>query len=259
MEEEERKILQEHQSAESDKADAKTEKQQKDKPEGETDLLDDFFSEVEQTATKPKDPEPQQEQPKAIQNFKKDLGTAQHQISRLLAPNYKWKNLNPFHVLSLPHQVSQDDISRRYKAMSLLLHPDKCRDIPNAKAAYDEVQRAKAHLNNEDKARHARQLVEEGFKKGEQVWRQNGKKEILHDVQSREVQRIFAEIEYKRREVEKRERKQEQRERDQEDAEVLKEKRGMEFDKSWRQENRVEKRIGNWRDFQKKKRPKSDE
>jgi DnaJ family protein C protein 8 len=70
------------------------------------------------------------------------------------------------------------------------------------------------------------------------------------------VQRIFAQIELKRREVEKNERKHEERERQQEEEELEKGRRERKFDKNWRDETRVDKRIGNWRDFQQKKKPK---
>jgi len=160
--------------------------------------------------------------------------------------------LNPFLVLDLPHTASEDEISKRYKALSLLLHPDKCRSLSNAKEAYDEVQRAKKTLDDENKGRHARQLIEQGMKMGQKEWRANGEKGSLEDLQSRATQKIFAEIENKRREVERRERKQEQRERHQEEEELKKEKDERQFDKKWREDNRVEKRIGNWRDFKKK-------
>jgi tetratricopeptide (TPR) repeat protein len=241
-------------------------------------LLDAFFSEVEaveskkksvHTRSKPMATSPSQEgtptKESMIQSLKKNLGTAKDQIDRLLAPNYKWRNLNPFHVLDLPYDESltEDDISRRYKALSLLLHPDKCRggevgiDIERAKLAYDEVQRAKdLLLSNPDKARHIRDLIEQGKKVGKQVWKDNGKKESLADVQSREIHRIFAEVEWKRREVEGNERKNEQRERRQEEVELEKERQDRKFDKSWREEERVDNRIRNWRDFQKKKKQK---
>ena len=67
------------------------------------------------------------------------------------------------------------------------------------------------------------------------------------------MHRIFAEIEYKRKEVEDRQRKQEQREREQEEEELQKERKTREFDKNWRNETRVEKRVGSWRGFQDKK------
>lgn len=224
----------------------------------EDDLLDDFFSEVETVVTKKAESLVADEKgPKEISIQKKDLGTAAEQIERLLAPNYQWRNLNPFYVLDMSHESTEDDISRRYKALSLLLHPDKCRNLERAKEAYDEVQRAKAMLNNEDKARHVRGLVERGMKLGKQVWKEKGPTaKSLAEVQSKEVQRIFAQIELKRREVEKNERKHEQRERQQEEEELEKERLERKFDKNWRDETRVDKRIGNWRDFQQKKKPK---
>lgn len=222
----------------------------------EDDLLNDFFSEVENVSAKKSTEEnvSAEEEPRenVIRVQKTDLGTAESQIERLLAPRYEWRNLNPFYVLDLHHTSSSDDISRRYKALSLLLHPDKCRELEHAKEAYDEVQRAKTLLDDEDKARHARQLVEQGVKKGRQEWHANGKKDSLEEVQSKCVQKIFAQIEHKRREVQRRTQKQEQRERQQEEEELQKEKNTRTFDKKWRKEERVEKRIGNWRDFQNK-------
>jgi len=224
----------------------------------EEDLLDDFFSEVEATSTKKKAiKEVEKELPKEISNQKKNLGSAEEQIERLLAENFQWRNLNPFFVLALPHTSTYDDIGRRYKALSLLLHPDKCCnkfiDINRAKLAYDEIQRAKKQLNDEDKARHVRGLAEQGMKVGKQFWQRqkNENKDSLECIQSKEVQRVFAKVEFKRREVEKRERKYEQRERQHEEDEVEKERRERQFDKSWREGTRVDKRIGNWREFQK--------
>ena len=227
-------------------------KETEEEKDPEQDLLADFFDEVE-TVVKPKPKEDEAEEPNVIKEQKTDLGTPESQIARLLAPNYKWRNLNPFLVLDLEHTASEDDISRRYKALSLLLHPDKCRSLDNAKEAYDEVQRAKTQLDDENKSRHVRQLIIQGLKKGKQEWQSKGQQEPLEQVQSRAVQRIFAEIEYKRREVEERTRKQEQREREQEEEELHKEKKSREFDKNWRDDTRVENRVGSWRGFQKKK------
>lgn len=247
---------------EEDELQEKEQKLKSEKSSTSDDLLDDFFSEVETAATK-KQEEPKEEEkaPTVISDQKKDLGTAQQQIERLLASNYKWKNLNPFYVMDMSHTSDEDEIGRRYKAMSLLLHPDKCRnnksiDESRAKLAYDEVQRAKKQLNDEDKLRHVRGLIEQGMKLGRQLWQKNKKQggdfESLEASQEKEVQRIFAQIEFKRREVEQRERQYEQRERKQEEDELEKERQERRFNKNWREETRVDKRIGNWRDFQKK-------
>jgi len=62
--------------------------------------------------------------------------------------------------------------------------------------------------------------------------------------------KIFAEIEQKRRNIERSKHDFEQRERAQEDEEKTKEKNEREHDKNWREGQRVDKRVGNWRDFQ---------
>ena len=112
----------------------------------------------------------------------------------LFSPNYTWYNLNPFRVLDIPHTSSLVDISRRYKALSLLLHPDRFRggevskiseSEPNenhnnantndasivltmdqVQLAYDQVLNAKALLYDVDKLKHMRDLNEEGMKQG---------------------------------------------------------------------------------------------
>jgi DnaJ family protein C protein 8 len=103
-----------------------------EQPNEEEDDLDDFFNDVEVvTSTIAKEKEDLAiEKPAVATNriasHKKDLGTAADQIERLLQENYKWRNLNPFHVLDVPHTASSDDISRRFKALSLLVSPTTC-------------------------------------------------------------------------------------------------------------------------------------
>ena len=233
------------------------------------DELDDFFNDVDEATeaiARQKQEEVQEKPTEAIKAHKKDLGTAKDQIERLLASNYKWRNLNPFYVLDISHTATEEEISRRYKALSLLLHPDKNRGNPRAQEAYDEVLQAKAKLNDENKANHSRQLAEQGMKQGKLDWQEQQQQQqritsehidsSLEGFQSRAIQRIFAQVEHKRREVEDRHRKQEQRERQQEEDVLTKERETRKFDKKWKEEERVDKRIGNWRDFQKKKKVK---
>ena len=239
--------------------DSKPEAKQSEEPAGDDgeDDLADFFNEVEEAAVAVV----QQKKEEAsvtsheIMKHKTNLGTVQEQIARLLADNYQWRNLNPFLVLDLPHTATVDDIQRRYKALSLLLHPDKNQNEPKAQEAYDQVLKAKAMLlDDPSKANHARQLAEQGMKQGELDFGKSGGS--LEECQKKAVQRIFAEIEYKRRQVLERERQQEMRERQQEEEGAKKEKEAVKFDQEWREEERVGKRVGNWRGFQKKKKPK---
>ena len=246
--------------------------------DADKDDLDDFFDEVDDATREVAHQRQEQldaisDEPQAtnaIKHHKADLGTAQQQVDRLLQPNYKWRNLNPFYVLDVSHTASSDEISRRYKALSLLLHPDKNPGAsPRLQDAYDQVKAAKAVLDDEHRASHCRQLVEQGMKQGTLDWeRNNGGRSgsggtgagsattaatSLQDAQSRAVHKIFAQIEHRRREVEERERSHAQRERDKEEEEADKERTARTFDKSWKKDERVEKRIGSWRHFQKKK------
>lgn len=250
---------------------AKEEKNDDNKAAGDDDMddLDDFFNEVEEATEEVQKAKQElaeeEEKPKAtnaIKSHKKDLGTAVSQIERLLQPNYEWRNLNPFFVLDVPPSATEEDISRRYKALSLLLHPDKNRNQHDqAELAYDQVQKAKTMLlDDENKAKHCRDLAQEGMRQGKREWEKlstdEKKNTTLDEMQTKAIMKIFATIEHKRRDLEKRTRAQEQRERKQEEEEMQKERNVHKFDKQWREEGRVDKRVGNWRDFQTKKKTK---
>jgi len=140
--------------------------------------------------------------------------------------------------------------------MSVMLHPDKNRSDPRAQLAFEEVKKARNHVLS-DRGRHAQMLVEEGNKIAETMYKKNPKGKTLEELKQTEVMRIFANVEQKRREVEEKERKFEQRTQQQEDEQEKKERQARQFDKSWRKEERVQNRVGNWRDFaQQNKKPK---
>ncbi len=271
MEEQKRQQEEQERKEAMEKAKAEEEAEQAgdDDDDDDDDLLVGFFDEVEEVVTKKK--EVTAASSNAIRNDRETLGTTPEQIERLLQPRYEWRNLNPYFVLQLKAATAtDDDISRRYKALSLLLHPDKNRsklateeERDRAQLAYDQVQKAKIILQDADRKKHIQSLVEEGMKIGESRWKRDhgGKSDeestkALESVQEKEVMRIFAQIEHKRREVEDRERKFEQREQQQQDDQEDKERRERKFDKQWREKDRVDKRVGNWRDFDTKKKRK---
>lgn len=248
------------------------------------DFLDAFFADVEKKAGDgededtgdggPKepptisngnesDPTGGESDEKKIKTQLSDLGTADEQIDRILANNHEWRNLNPFFVLACPHDVPEEVISRRYKALSLLLHPDKNPD-PRAGDAFEQVRRAMTVLNDDTRAKHARDLVEQGLKQGRRELGNvasggsaGADPARLVKAQEVAIMKIFAEVERSRREVEARKRAQEKRERDQEDEEARKVQAEAKFNRKWKKQDRVDNRIGNWRDFQKKKQRKT--
>lgn len=66
-----------------------------------------------------------------------DLGNAHGQVGFILQFNHKWKNLNPYHVLQLDSDATEEDIRHRYRKLSALIHPDKCRELDDARDAFE--------------------------------------------------------------------------------------------------------------------------
>jgi len=231
------------------------------------DDMDDFFSEidnaVEETKTNPSLPTEEsntsakpKEQAKSFQFDNSNLKSSQDQINYILQPSHKWLNLNPYHVLSITYSESQnplctiEKIEKRYRAVSLLIHPDKNLDnITQAELAFDEVKKAMTILRNEDRRHHTLQLIAQGIKIAKKTPIELPCTNETEWIE-KNIKKVFAQVEQKRKEVEARKKKHEKREQNQELEEVQKLKKEKDFENKWKESGRVEKRIGNWRDFQ---------
>lgn len=51
--------------------------------------------------------------------------TPKQQIDRLLRPGYTYRNLNPFEVLQVDPEMPIEDIRKKFRRFSILVHPDK--------------------------------------------------------------------------------------------------------------------------------------
>lgn len=51
--------------------------------------------------------------------------TPKQQIERLLRPGSSYFNLNPFEVLHVDCDATIDEIKKKYRRLSILVHPDK--------------------------------------------------------------------------------------------------------------------------------------
>lgn len=115
---------------------AEDEKKKKEKaappPDDEDALLASFMSEVqeleEQTNCVKKDEK--KEKPPV------DFGDPEGQLARLLQDHFQWINLNPFRVLMLDTDASEEDMKQHYRKISTMVHPDKCRH-PKAREAFE--------------------------------------------------------------------------------------------------------------------------
>lgn len=215
------------------------------------DDLDDFFDQVEDAVQDVA--QAKQAGADKVASHKKDLGSAEQQVHRILPLNHQWYNLNPFRVLDIAHTASRDDISRRFKALSLLLHPDKNPNLDRAQEAYDQVLKAKELLYDEEKRAHYKNLVQEGVKQGLADYEQSNKAFTKQEYQDKAIARVFADIEQRRRRIEHNEKSFAERERKFEDELNEKQVKDRKFQKEFRSGDRQDKRVGNWRDFQNKK------
>lgn len=188
---------------------------------------------------------------------KQALGTAKEQCERLLAKNYKFKNLNPYLVLQLDIDASLEDIKFRYKKMSVLVHPDKNQGLEQAQEAFEEVKTAYNLLLKEgdrDKTIGLIELTRENTEKERRKLLSKGMKEAdlepLDTKTVKDVAKAFADVELRRRESEAHLATSRKREREQEDEAKAKEEDEKAFNEAYSKGERRDKRVGNWRDFQ---------
>jgi len=62
--------------------------------------------------------------------------TSKQQIDRLMRRGSSYFNLNPYEVLQIDPEYTVDETKKKYKRLSILVHPDKNQDDP------DRAQRA---------------------------------------------------------------------------------------------------------------------
>jgi DnaJ homolog subfamily C member 8 len=62
---------------------------------------------------------------------------AEFELDRILSQKFQ----NPFDVLYLVYDSTEDDIKKAYKNFSIILHPDKCKD-ERARDAFQVVESA---------------------------------------------------------------------------------------------------------------------
>ena len=139
-------------------------------------MLGDYFDKVGKVSEKLKpsksDKSKTQPVPNEVKTQTTDPETSASQIDRILQVNHEWKSLNPSLVLDMLHDIDDGSIiSAWYRALSLLVLPDKCPDDPAlAKDAFEQVRQAMVEMNDTDKRRHVRTLIEQDRKQGKRDW-----------------------------------------------------------------------------------------
>ncbi|XP_048831708.1 dnaJ homolog subfamily C member 8-like [Brienomyrus brachyistius] len=192
--------------------------------------------------------------------------TPAQQIERLTRPGSSYFNLNPFEVLQIDPEVTDEEIKKRFRQLSILVHPDKNQDdADRAQKAFEAVDKAyKLLLDQEQKKRiidviHAgKEHVEHMMEKKKKQLKKDGKvmvveeddPEMFRQAVYKQTMKLFAELEIKRKEREAKEMHERKRQREEEIEAQEKAKREREWQKNF--EDTRDGRVDSWRSFQAK-------
>jgi len=196
--------------------------------------------------------------------------TPPQQIERLLRPGASYANLNPFDVLQVEPTATVEEIKKKYRRLSILVHPDKNQDdSERAQRAFDELVKAYKVLENEDGRQKCLEVVEEAeaivahrMEERRKALKKEKKDTRLDEDDPEKLKRsvyvqtmkLFADLERKRRQRDQRDAEQRKRQREQEIEEEEALKRAKEWNKNF-EESRAT-RVNSWHDFQKGKKAK---
>ncbi|KAH8311204.1 hypothetical protein KR044_004809 [Drosophila immigrans] len=191
--------------------------------------------------------------------------TPTQQIDRLLRPGSTYFNLNPFEVLQIEPEVEVADIKKRYRTLSILVHPDKNHDNQErAQMAFDIVARAWKILENDLTRKKCLEVYEEAKGRTDHMIAEKRKK-LKKEGRSFEpipeddpvkykhaiyvmVMKLFADMERRRQKLDQRDQEERKRKRETE----IEEEERVKADREWQQnfEESRQSRVNSWHDFQ---------
>uniref|UniRef100_A0A3B5RCN6 DnaJ homolog subfamily C member 8 n=1 Tax=Xiphophorus maculatus TaxID=8083 RepID=A0A3B5RCN6_XIPMA len=192
--------------------------------------------------------------------------TSKQQIDRLLRPGSSYFNLNPFEVLQIDPEATDEELKKRFRALSILVHPDKNQDDPDrSQKAFEVVDKSYKLLLDPEQKKRAVDVIQAGKEYVEHMVKQK-KKQLKKDGKPQDVEeddpdmfrqavykqtmKLFAELEIKRKEREAKDMHERKRAREEEIEAAEKAKREREWQKNF--EESRDGRVDSWRTFQTK-------
>ncbi|TKR60561.1 hypothetical protein L596_027790 [Steinernema carpocapsae] len=202
------------------------------------------------------------------QTEKKDSTlTSKQQMDRLLRPGSTYLNLNPFEVLQIDPETDVATARKKYRQVSLLIHPDRnLEESERAKKAFEILKKAIEQVEDPDELSRCRDMYVEGrarlaiiMSEKRRKQKRDGKNGTIEEDSPEGynkalwviVTKMFADREKKRRTLEDRANEEKKRVADEKVAAAEKRKLEDEYQKNY-EESRDERR-GSWRDFVSKK------
>ncbi|KAJ3515429.1 hypothetical protein NLJ89_g1769 [Agrocybe chaxingu] len=182
---------------------------------------------------------------------------------------FKAFKLNPYDILDIKETATADEIKKKYRQLSLFIHPDKC-SHQRAPEAFDILKKAESELSDKAKREEldavinqARIMTLKALNLPTTTSESDPKlKDLNPSFQQRlriQSKQLLIDEEVRRRKAIKMNLANEGLEARKKDEEVAQRKRKAEDDKSW--EDNREQRVDSWRNFassqKKKKKPKT--
>uniref|UniRef100_A0A8I5ZVD5 DnaJ heat shock protein family (Hsp40) member C8 n=1 Tax=Rattus norvegicus TaxID=10116 RepID=A0A8I5ZVD5_RAT len=141
--------------------------------------------------------------------------TSKNQIERLTRPGSSYFNLNPFEVLQIDPEVTDEEIKKRFRQLSILVHPDKNQDdADRAQKAFEAVDKAYKLLLDQEQKKRALDVIQAGKeyvehtqlkKEGKPTNVEEDDPELFKQAVYKQTMKLFAELEIKRKEREAKE------------------------------------------------------
>ncbi|KAF9007593.1 chaperone regulator [Cyathus striatus] len=165
--------------------------------------------------------------------------------------------LNPYDILDIDETATAEAVKKRYKQISLFIHPDKCSHA-RAPEAFDILKKAESELSDEKKReeldaviRQARNVLLKSINLPTTISDDDARiRELVPPYKVRlraQSKELLIDEEVRRRKAVKMNLANEGLEARKKDEEVAMKKRKAEDDKAW-EENR-EQRVDSWRSF----------
>ncbi|XP_005097157.1 dnaJ homolog subfamily C member 8 [Aplysia californica] len=192
--------------------------------------------------------------------------TSKQQMDRLTRPGATYFNLNPYDVLQIDPDTPLSDVKKKYRQMSILVHPDKNQDDQDrAQKSFEAVNKAYKTLENEEGLKRCREVVEEAKTRTDEMIRLK-KKQLKKEGKPQDVPednvdkyrhavyvqtcKLFADLERLRQEREAKD--MHERKRKAEEEAVEEEKK--QFEKEWQKNFEASRsgRVDSWRTWNKK-------
>lgn len=197
-----------------------------------------------------------------IQNFsaknrKENVMTAEMQLDRLTNHTF----YNPFDVLLLPPEATEEEIKKAYRSISLLVHPDKCSD-PRSYDCFHVIEAAYKTLKDVEKRKVYQRVMREARERTDFERKKENKRrtkigipllpeETYESEYKSMVHRLFKDIEDRKCHYIKLQESHKSRLRAEAEEKMRKEKIKQMTEEEW--EKTRESRVDNWRKFSENK------